>query len=309
MVNVPGIEFEITGDLTGVITGDPPNQASGKLDAVATFPDGQVIPNTTWELTAEDPTFGSATVLPDGSWTYDVDPTWYDTLDDGQIETITFEATVTAVDGIFFNTATQDVTITVTGVCFTTGTLIKTDIGLRLIEDLKVGDLVQTLDNGLQQIRWIESSKMEAQRLRDQPAIRPVRISAGSLGSGTPTRDLLVSQQHRILIRGPKIEVLFGTPEALVAAKHLCSWPGIDVVETNEPVEYIHILLDRHEILMAEGALAESLFLGDEALYVMSSEGLQELAEVFPDTVHLDQQGFGRAARMILREFEARALV
>ena len=101
---------------------------------------------------------------------------------------------------------------------------------------------------------------------------------------------------------------MFGTPEVLVAAKDLCSWPGISIEEPAGPIEYFHILLDRHDILTAEGAPAESLFLGEEALHTMSPEGLRELAEIFSEHSDLGSKGFGTAARTILKAYEATAL-
>ncbi|WP_170336993.1 Hint domain-containing protein [Ruegeria arenilitoris] len=298
----------IIGDTTGSVTGDPPNVADGDLGITSGFP----IISQDWEIQTP-PAFGTATIDPaTGEWTYTVDPTFFDDLDNGEIVTDTFTVQVTAVVSVFGfpveDIQTQQITITIEGVCFTAGTLINARDGPCLIENLRVGDLVVTEDHGLQPIRWIEGRQMSAEHLRANPAMRPVRIAAGSLGPGLPKRDLLVSQQHRVLVRGPKVELLFGASEALVAAKHLCSWPGISVDTSDKPVEYMHILLDRHEILMAESAPAESLFLGEEALHTLSSDGLQELAEIFPDRPASDGMSFGRAARVILREHEARAL-
>ncbi len=301
----------ISGDVAGDVTGLPPNVASGDLDVTATSDFG-VLVGTSWEI-SDPPDFGTASIDPDtGEWTYTVDPAFFDSLDDGEIVPDTFEVTVTATfQNAFFSftgTQTQIVDITIEGVCFTAGTLIEAAEGARAIETLGVGDQVVTADHGLQPIRWIESSTLGHARLRANPAMRPVRLTAGSLGPGVPARDLRVSQQHRVLIRGPRVELLFGTPEVLIAAKHLCSWPGIGIDTSDASVTYLHILLDRHELLTAEGAFAESLFLGEETLHMLSSEALQELAEIFPDRAGDQTQGFGRAARRILREHEARAL-
>lgn len=299
----------ITGDLTGDVTGDPPNLAMGDLDAESGF----LITDEDWQIVTQ-PANGTASIDPDtGVWTYTVDPAFFADLDNGEIVSDTFTVDVTATISFFGFpldvTATPvEVTITIEGVCFTAGTLIDIGAGSIPVETLQIGDLVATSDNGLQPIRWIESSTIEAEHLQDSPALRPVRISKGSLGPGVPARDLLVSQQHRILVRGPKVELLFGTDEVLVAAKHLCTWPGIAVVETDEPVEYLHILLDRHEILTADGAHAESLFLGEETLHTLSSDALQELSAIYPDRGSDQTPGFGRAARLILRQHEARAL-
>ncbi|WP_299946753.1 Hint domain-containing protein [uncultured Ruegeria sp.] len=299
----------IVGDTTGSVTGDPPNVATGDLDITS----AATIVSQDWSIQTP-PDHGTASINPaTGEWTYTVDPTFFDSLDNGEIVTDTFTVEVNAVVNVFgfnINAApeTTDVTITIEGVCFTAGTLIETKDGAQAIENLRVNDEVLTADHGMQPIRWIESSRLDAERLRANPAMRPVRLTAGSLGPGIPSRDLLVSQQHRILIRGPKVEMLFGVPEVLIAAKHLCSWPGIDIETDDEPIEYLHILLGRHEILTAEGAQAESLFLGEETLYALSSDALRELAEIFPDRATGEHIGFGYAARLILREHEARAL-
>lgn len=293
----------IVGTTTGFVTGDPPNQASGDLGLTG-------FPRTQSRSISDQPSLGVASINPNtGEWTYTVNQSDFDDIPFGTTVTDTFTVRVTGLD-FFFQPydLTQEITITLEGVCFTAGTLILAEKGNQQIETLSVGDKVMTVDRGLRPIRWVESSALSPDRLRDNPAMRPVRIKAGSLGAGQPERDLLVSQQHRILVSGPKVELLFGTPDALVAAKHLCSWPGIAIDTSDDPVEYFHILLDNHEILTAEGALAESLYLGEESLYTLSSDALQELAAIFPDTATPNRMGFGRAARLILREFEARAL-
>ena len=277
--------------------------AQGNLDVTG------FVRSQNWTI-SDQPSLGVATIDPStGVWTYTVNQSDFDNIPFGTTVTDTFTVQVTGQD-FFFDPyiRTQEITISIEGVCFTAGTSILAEGGYCLIEDLDVGDLVSTLDRGLQPIRWIESSALPRERLRDVPSMRPVRIKAGSLGKGQPERDLLVSQQHRILVSGPKVELLFGVPEALVAAKHLCGWPGIKIETSDQPVTYFHILLDHHEILTAEGALAESLYLGEESLHTLSSDALQELANIFPDTADQNRIGFGKAARLILREFEAHAL-
>lgn len=302
----------IVGNDTGFVTGNPPNTVTDTPVADPVLPFTFLV-NPTWTI-ATPPQFGTVTIDEDtGEWVYTVDPDDFADLDDGELLDDFFVIRVRGLlavpdEGIFPVTDTLRVDITIEGVCFTAGTLILTEGGDQRIETLSVGDKVMTVDRGLQPIRWVESSALPPERLRENPAMRPVRIKAGSLGTGQPERDLLVSQQHRILVRGPKVELLFGAHEALVAAKHLCSWPGISIDTSDDTVEYFHILLDNHEILTAEGAMAESLYLGEESLHTLSSDALQELAAIFPNTATPDGMGFGRAARLILREFEARAL-
>ena len=78
--------------------------------------------------------------------------------------------------------------------CFAAGTLIRTRDGLVEVQDLAVGDLVTTRDNGDQPIRWIGKRDLAAEELADDPRLRPVLIRAGALAPGVPSSDLLVSQ-------------------------------------------------------------------------------------------------------------------
>ena len=109
--------------------------------------------------------------------------------------------------------------------CFTRGTMILTDAGLRAIEDLAEGDLVMTRDNGLQPVRWIGSVEVPADRLAAAPMLRPIRIAAGALGASTPAQDLLVSPQHRVLVRSRIAQRMFGTSEVMVPAIRLTVLP------------------------------------------------------------------------------------
>ena len=151
-----------------------------------------------------------------------------------------------------------------------------------LVENLKVGDLVLTADRGLQPISWIGGRKLSSEDLRSSPNLYPVRIRAKSLGNGLPERDLIVSRQHRILLRSKIAERMFGTREVLVAAIKLIDVPGIDVMTDVETVDYFHLLFDRHEIVISNGTPTESLFTGQEALAAVSPQSRLEIETIFP---------------------------
>ena len=93
---------------------------------------------------------------------------------------------------------------------------------------LAEGDLVRTLDHGLQPVRWVGARRLSAAELAAAEKLRPIRIRAGALGPGTPRADLLVSPQHRVLVRSRIAQRMFGTDEVLVAAKQLLQIDGID---------------------------------------------------------------------------------
>ena len=170
-----------------------------------------------------------------------------------------------------------------TPVCFVRGTLIETPDGPRLIEELAVGDEALTLDNGCHPIRWIGKSVVLPQLLSARPKLWPIRIRSGALGQGLPRRDLMVSRQHRILLRAAAAKAIFGVQEVLLPANKLLPLDGVEQGPDDAPVEYIHILLDTHEVVFAEGLPAETLFLGDRALAALSPAARREIEALFPE--------------------------
>ncbi|WP_103172791.1 Hint domain-containing protein [Paracoccus sp. SY] len=170
--------------------------------------------------------------------------------------------------------------------CFTRGTVILAANGAVAVEDLEVGTMVVTRDNGHQPIRWIGRVTLLAERLRAQPNLRPIRIAVGALGPNLPAQPLVVSPQHRILIRSAIAQRMFGAPEVLVAAKQLLPLKGIDIADDLETVEYFHILFDRHEIVFANGTETESLYTGPQALRCVGRAAKAEIFALFPELEH-----------------------
>ena len=167
--------------------------------------------------------------------------------------------------------------------CFSAGTLIETARGPVPAGDLAVGDLVRTRDAGLQPIRWIGRRALDAAALERAPRLRPIRIRASALGEGCPATDLVVSPQHRILVRSRIAQRMFGTDEVLVAAKQLCQLDGIDVAQDLSEVVYIHFLFDDHQIVFSNGAETESLLVGPEALKSVGIAARAEILALFPE--------------------------
>ncbi len=172
--------------------------------------------------------------------------------------------------------------------CFAAGTMIETVDGPRAVETLAEGDLVRTLDHGLQPVRWVGARRLSAAELAAAEKLRPIRIRAGALGPGTPRADLLVSQQHRVLVRSRIAQRMFGTDEVLVAARQLCQLAGIDIAEDLAAVEYVHILFDRHEVVISNGAATESLYTGPEALKSVGPAARAEILALFPELATRD---------------------
>ncbi|MDQ2093500.1 Hint domain-containing protein [Rhodalgimonas zhirmunskyi] len=196
-------------------------------------------------------------------------------------------------DGIF----SSDINL-LTTICFCAGTLIETPKGPRRVETLMPGDMVNTLDQGPQPIRWIGGM-----RCKGEAGNAPVQIKSQALGN---VRDLWVSQNHRMMVSGAWAELLFGEDQVLVAAKHLVNDDTIRII-AREEVIYYHFLFDDHQIVFAEGAPSESLYPGPQGLNAISEVERDEILELFPELGNADHDR--PTSRQALRAYEAEALL
>ncbi|WP_299283815.1 Hint domain-containing protein [uncultured Tateyamaria sp.] len=193
-------------------------------------------------------------------------------------------------------------------ICFTPGTWIDTPEGPRLIEDLRPGDQVQTKDSGAQTIEWAGFRRMTGARLFAMPRLRPVRFAAGALGIEKPDEELLVSPEHRMLIKGDVARDLFNTPEVLVAAKDLINGTTITVDLQVREVTYVHVLLPRHEIIRANGVETESFHPANTALSTLDDDDRVRLLEQLPN-LEYDPHTYGTYARRNISASEAAILM
>jgi len=239
---------------------------------------GHAEPNSTIEVRdAEGRYIGIGITDPNGNFSITLDKPY----------TSGERLTVTAMDPAGNTSPSSNVTApTIDVPCFVHGTLIATEHGQRPIEDLCPGDLVLTRDHGLQPVRWIGSRRLDAASLQGKNDLRPIRIRANAIGPSLPSKDLLVSPQHRILVRSKIAQRMFGTIEVLVAAKQLLPLDGVEIADDLVDVEYFHLLFDQHEILFSNGAETESLFTGPEAMKAIGAAARAEIYELFPMLEH-----------------------
>ncbi|SEI42686.1 Hint domain-containing protein [Cribrihabitans marinus] len=184
-------------------------------------------------------------------------------------------------------------------ICFTGGCLIETATGPRPARDLRAGDLVRTRDSGLQPLKWVFRRQVTAGELRHRPDLRPILFEPGALGPNMPERRSWLSPQHRVLARSAHAELLFGEPAVLAPAKGLVNGRSIRVDTPRDGVDYIHLLLERHEILCADGIEAESLDPGAWAMRSMTPQARHELQSLFP---YLTTHGFHSYPTVSVRE-------
>ncbi|MEP0565185.1 MAG: Hint domain-containing protein [Paracoccaceae bacterium] len=218
----------------------------------------------------------------------------------GQLDTITFVSgdpeagTAVLLDGSVVTFSEIENII-----CFTKGTLIRTPMGERRIETLQAGDVVLTLDNGPQPIRWIGCKTVRA-----SGALAPIRFQRGVIGNN---RELLVSPQHRMLCSGYRAQLHFGESEVLAPAKALVDDFNI-TVDYGGMVTYVHMLSDTHQIVTANGAQSESFYPGGTGLEAIEDAARAEVFTLFPE-LRSNMASYGPAIRPCVKPHEARAMM
>jgi hypothetical protein len=133
--------------------------------------------------------------------------------------------------------------------CFLKGTKISTPSGDRLVQELRIGDEVQTLA-GRKTIKWIGYNKFTKEEGRAwQDSVMPICVARFAIDDHTPHRDLYISPLHCIFFNEALIPVMYLINEATIAQR---------MPSDMSAIEYYHVELDTHEVIYAEGALVES---------------------------------------------------
>jgi hypothetical protein len=205
----------------------PPNVITG-------FEAGDTIKLAGVPFSAVDDSYTVATA---GTLTIDAAGTFYSLLIDG------------AYVGESDFTIAGDLAVTRNVMCFCPGTRILTPAGEVTVEDLAIGDAVSLQAGGAKKIKWIGRRSYEGAAIASEHLKLPVCVRAGAVAAGVPTRDLWVSPGHALWVDG-----------ALVPAWRLANGVSIVQAAAVERVDYLHIELDEHEVLVAEGLGAESFY-------------------------------------------------
>ena len=133
--------------------------------------------------------------------------------------------------------------------CYAAGTHIRTENGEVPVEALRAGDRVLTVHGGplLQPLAWVGRMRVNVARHRDRSRVAPILFRPGALGDGVPHRALRVSPEHAIFIGG-----------RLVPARLLANGTSIVQECWCQEIDYHHIELDRHGLVVAEGTVSET---------------------------------------------------
>lgn len=162
--------------------------------------------------------------------------------------------------------------------CFLAGTRILTPSGEGLVQTLRVGDAVVTRAALRRQIKWIGRRSYSAATMTANPHLRPVLLRAGSLGAdrngaALPHRDLLLAPMHAVVIEDEEAGAV------LVPAAALVNGVSILRATAGQAVAYVHLELNSHDVILAEGAAAETFAdCGNRAMF----QNAAEFAALYP---------------------------
>ncbi|KUP92456.1 Hint domain-containing protein [Tritonibacter horizontis] len=201
--------------------------------------------------------------------------------------------------------------------CFTPGALIRTASGVRPVEQIRVGDLIQTADNGLKPVVWIGRRLLSAADLVKHPHLCPILVRPGGLIRNT--RPLRVSPQHRFIVAPDMTSAPQQAAEPFLRARLLAELDPahVQVDPSGAPLCYIHILTEDHQVIFAEDCATETFWPGPDALRGLSPEDGRELFTLFPELAaavdfygaagrKLVSRTYGGLARMDLRRRDLR---
>lgn len=257
-----------------------------------------------------DPLFGDAFMVADGPRFYTVVPV---ATGQGRLPILIFPETIPP--------ANRDLTIirvnqprpmaaaeSASVICFTPGTRLRTEQGDIAIEDLGPGDRVLTRDDGPQEVVWTGQRRMSGARLFAMPDQRPIRIREGALGVYRPDADLVVSPEHRVIVKGAVARDLWGEAEVLVSARDLVSDRLVTVDHSMRETWYVHLMLERHQVIWANGLEVETFHPGFMGLDHLEGGQRRSMLSLFPDLAD-DPFNYGAPARRMLDRAEAAILM
>lgn len=174
-------------------------------------------------------------------------------------------------------------------ICFDAGTRLHTPRGLMRAGQVRAGDKLCTWGGTAREVLWTGRRTVPG-----TGAAAPVRFARETIGNYAPVK---LSPLHRVMVASARADLSFAAPEVLVPAISLVNGRTIRQV-SRETVTYVHLLLDRHDILIAEGAPCESLLPGRRTRLLLTPQEREAVARMVGDRSYT-------AARPVLSRREA----
>ena len=135
-------------------------------------------------------------------------------------------------------------------VCYARGTMIRTPDGELPVEKLRPGKQIVALIDGQtvpRIVKWVGHRRIDLTRHPRPETVAPIRIEHDAFADNVPHTDLLMSPDHAVFVDG-----------MLICIRQLVNGTTIRQERDGTTVDYYHVELDAHAILLAEGLPAES---------------------------------------------------
>lgn len=191
-------------------------------------------------------------------------------------------------------------------VCIAAGSRVETLLGPRAVETLQPGDRLPSVSGEVRRVLWVGHGHMTF--APEEDAQKPILFPAGCFGGGMPARDLRLSPQHRVLLEGPQVRQGFGADRVLAPARGLLPLRGVRVMRGRRKEIYVSVLLDRHDVVLAEGAPVESFWPGPEGMKRLQPLMRRAVQAAIPGLVQDGPAAYGSPAAPFLKVGEARRL-
>ncbi|MHA6264845.1 Hint domain-containing protein [Arenibacterium sp. CAU 1754] len=163
------------------------------------------------------------------------------------------------------------------------GANVRTPCGLRRIELVRPGDLIVTRNNGLQAVRMVWKRTVTQDAMQLNGALAPIRLKPRAIGPMMPQRDLLVAQDHRLLIPGFR---LAGVPDnecILTEAREIAGTSDAVYVDFSlDSVTYYQLVFDCHQVLAANSLPVESFLPDAKAIEALGGDMRDALEQRYP---------------------------
>ncbi|WP_102110512.1 Hint domain-containing protein [Oceaniglobus roseus] len=184
---------------------------------------------------------------------------------------------------------------------FARGSILPTPQGPVAIEDLMVGDTVETC-TGPATLAWIGRMTLLPGGSDERSPSRLFRIAADTFGLGRPMPDLMLGVGGRVLNRSGQAHASHGASALLQSVSTLVDGENVIQLRPVSPVTLFHIGFEDHRTLLANGVEVESMHPGPLSQNRIDPAQLAQLLALLP---HVSQ--FSELGRLAFPREEASA--
>ncbi len=132
----------------------------------------------------------------------------------------------------------------------TVGTRVATHRGWRPVETITAGERVLTFDNGLRLVAGVSRGTHFAAGDALPDFAKPVNVPIGTIGNHEA---MVLLPEQPVLVESDAAEAMTGDPFALVPAKALVGFRGIEGFRSLRPIEVITLHFENDELVFADG--------------------------------------------------------